>query len=113
MVLKMLNKLFMAGDYDKHYPKKPYKVKRYYVTHHAVVRMNERKITKGELHYNLTRPPVHISKTKFDDCGRPSYERLSDNLVNARINPKNNNIATVSRFHSWLLEKYRMKGNKK
>lgn len=38
-------------------PKKAYNTSGYYVTNHAVKRMNERQVSKGELGYNLRHKP--------------------------------------------------------
>ena len=81
-------------------PKEPYKVKKYYVTQHAINRMNERKISKGELYYNLTRKPLTITKVKIDKNNRPSYRKTTKNKITSAINPLNNNVVSVNRFHS-------------
>ncbi len=85
---------------DTSLPSKPYKDGRYNVSQHSVLRMNERRISKGELHVNLHTTPIKKTKVRYDKNGRPSYERFSNNKINARINPKLNVVSTVSRFHS-------------
>lgn len=85
---------------DRSFPKEPYKVKKYYVTQHAVQRMNERKISKGSLYYNLIRKPLAISNVKFDNSGRPSYNRIAKNKICSSINPSNNNVVSVHKIHT-------------
>jgi hypothetical protein len=79
---------------------------KYHVTYHATGRMKERGITKGNLRYNLTKKPIHVGETKYSQKGLPSYERYSRNLINARINPDNNNVTTVSRYPHELRKKF-------
>ena len=81
-------------------PQTPYKVRDYYVTDHAVKRMNERCISKGQLYYNLTRKPLEVTKVKFDNEGRPSYRRSSTNKITSAINPNNKNVVSVNRLHT-------------
>lgn len=81
-------------------PKEPYKVKGYYITAHAIKRMNERRISKGQLYYNLTRKPLEITKVKYDNNGRPSYRRSSKNKITSAINPNNENVVSVNRLHT-------------
>ena len=81
-------------------PKEPYKVRNYYVTAHAVKRMNERRISKGQLYYNLTRKPLEVTKVKFDKEGRPSYRRSSKNKITSAIDPRNKNVVSVNRLHT-------------
>lgn len=81
-------------------PREPYKVRNYYVTVHAVKRMNERHISKGQLYYNLTRKPLEVTKIKFDKEGRPSYRRSSKNKITSAINPYNKNVVSVNRLHT-------------
>lgn len=85
---------------DRSYPKEPYKVKKYYVTSHAVQQMNGRKISKGNLYYNLTRKPLAVSNVKYDYLGRPSYNRTTKNKICSSINPLNNNVVTVHKVHT-------------
>ena len=85
---------------DRTIPKMPYKVRDYYVTVHAVKRMNERRISKGQLYYNLTRKPLEVTKVKFDEEGRPSYRRSSKNKITSSINPYNKNVVSVNRLHT-------------
>ena len=85
---------------DTSLPFKPYKDGRYNISQHCVDRMNERRITKGEVHINLHTKPIKKTKIKYDKLGRPSYERYSDNKICTRINPKNYFVSTVSRFHT-------------
>lgn len=96
---------------DTSYPNKSYKDGKYRVGDHAVMRMNQRQITKGELHVNLHTKPIKITSIKHTEDG-PSYERYSKNKINSRINPETDNVNTVSRFHTSKYNKI-MKGKKK
>ncbi|MBR2970397.1 MAG: hypothetical protein IKC48_01195 [Clostridia bacterium] len=85
---------------DRTIPKEPYKVRKYFVVAHAIKRMNERKISKGELYYNLTRKPLAVTKVKIDKYGRPSYRKTTKNKITSAINPKNKNVVSVNRLHT-------------
>ena len=85
---------------DKRLPKEPYKVKKFYVTSHAVEQMNKRKITKGALYYNLTKKPLAVTKIKFDEKGRPSYRKTTKNKITSAINPINHNVVSVNKLHT-------------
>ena len=85
---------------DQRIPKEPYKVKKYYVTSHAVEQMGKRKISKGALYYNLTRKPLAVTKVKFDEKGRPSYRKTTKNKITSAINPTNNNVVSVNKLHT-------------
>lgn len=104
--------LFRKKDCDRSYPTKTYKVRRYFVNTHCVKDMNVRKITKGEVYYNLTTKPIQITKVKYDELGRPSYRRSSKNKITTAINPVNKNVVSVNRLHSKDYEKI-MKGKRK
>ena len=97
---------------DTTIPKKPYWVWFHKLTSHAVKRMNERKITKGEVYTNLTTKPIHKSKIKWDNENRPSYQRISKNGINTAINPFNQKIVTVRREHAKKVDRY-IRGNKR
>lgn len=58
------------------------------------------------MYYNLYTKPVRKTKIKYDDYGRPSYERFSKNKINTRINPENKIVTTVSRYHTKKLDRY-------
>ena len=90
---------------ERKIPQEAYKVKNYFVTPHAVQRMNERKITKGDLYYNLTRKPLDITKTKVDAMGRPSYRKTTKNKITSAINPINNHVVSVNKLHSKSYQK--------
>lgn len=62
--------------------------------------MNERNISKGDLHVNLHTKPIQKGKVKYDDRGRPSYERISDNKIVSEINPQNKKVTTVHSLHT-------------
>ena len=98
---------------DTSLPSKPYKDGRYKVSQHGVDRMNERQITKGEVHVNLHTTPIKKTEVKYDKTGRPSYERDSDNKINTRINPKTRVVSTVSRFHTKEYEKIKKQRRRK
>ena len=85
---------------DQTYPRGVYRDGKYQISVHAVDQMNKRKINKGELHVNLHTRPIKVSPIKTDKFGRQSYERYSRNKINSRVNPKTNNVNTVSRFHT-------------
>ena len=85
---------------DQRIPKEPYKVKKYYVTSHAVEQMGKRKISKGALYYNLTRKPLAVTKVKIDEKGRPSYRKSTKNKITSAINPTNNNVVSVNKLHT-------------
>ncbi len=90
---------------DKSIPKKEYKDNPYFVTKHAVLRMQERNINKGEVHVNLHSKPIKKTKVIKDNGGRPSYKRISDNKITTSINPKNKRVTTVHRLHTKDYEK--------
>lgn len=90
---------------DTSLPSKPYKDGRYNVSQHGVDRMNERQITKGEVHVNLHTTPVHKTNVEMDEKGRPAYVRYSKNRTRTVINPKTKVVSTVSRFHTKEYEK--------
>lgn len=75
--------------------------------------MKERKITKGQLHYNLTEKPLNLSDYRLDDKGRPSYSKCSENFLNVRINPLNHNVPTVNRFSKDKYDKIKKEGEEK
>ena len=85
--------------------KKTYKGGKFYIITHCVERMSDRKINKGEMHVNLHTTPLFKTAVKTDIIGRKSYERYGDNKINTRINPINNNVTTVSRFHTKKYDK--------
>lgn len=85
---------------DRTIPTKPYWVRWHWITMHAVKRMNERKITKGEVHENLTTKPIHKSKIKWDEKRRPSYQRTSLNKITTTINPFTQKVASVWITHT-------------
>lgn len=92
-------------------PKEEYDDNPYHITIHAVERMNERNITKGQVHSNLHKKPLKKTEVKFDECGRPSFDRYSDNRIQTSINPENRNVVTV---HKYSKKKYdNIKGKKR
>lgn len=52
---------------NKSIPTKSYKDGKYRISNHAITRMNDRKITKGELHVNLHTTPIKLSPIKYGD----------------------------------------------
>ena len=85
---------------DNRTPKEPYRVKKFYITSHAVEQMNKRRITKGALYYNLTRKPLAVTKIRFDEKGRPSYRKTTKNKITSAINPVNHNVVSVNKLHT-------------
>ena len=85
---------------DRRIPQTPYKVKKYYVTLHAVEQMNNRKISKGALYYNLTRKPLAVTAIKIDEKGRASYRKTTKNKITSAINPTNHNVVSVNKLHT-------------
>lgn len=84
---------------DRTIPQESYKVRNFQVTSHAVERMQERNISKGELYFNLTRKPILETKIKIDSKGRPSYRKTTKNKITSAINPINKNVVSVNRLH--------------
>ena len=98
---------------DRTIPKESYKVRNFQVTPHAVERMQERNISKGELYFNLTRKPIQQTKVKIDAKGRPSYRKTTKNKITSAINPVNNNVVSVNRLHRKDFKKIMNNKNKK
>ena len=94
-------------------PRVPYKVRNHYVTAHAVRRMSERRISKGQLYYNLTRKPLEITKVTLDSEGRPSYRRSSKNKITSVINPCNKNVISVYKLHTKKYSQLMQKQNRR
>ena len=71
------------------------KVGRYTITKHAQNRIVEesRKINKLDILDNLFTKPNGTSKVKYDEFGRPSYDRVGKRATTS-INPKSNNVVT-------------------
>ena len=112
--MKSLKKILHIGNYSNVIPKKPYDVKvNYHITKHAIQRMKERRITKGQLRYCLTEKPLNLSDYKLDNKGRPSYCKYSDNFLNVRINPLNHNVPTVNQFSKDKYDKIKKEGEDK
>lgn len=109
-IISWFKKRHKEKNKDKTIPKKPYWVGWHKITEHAVKRMNEREITKGDVHENLTTKPIHKSKWRLDKQGRPSYERYSKNKIITRINPLNQKVTTVTKMHTRIFNKYNKKG---
>lgn len=86
-------------------PKHPYKTHGHYVTYHAVKRMNQRCISKGQLGYNLVGKPVFKSRIGVDQCNRLFYIRMDDENLLTVINPTNKNVCSVRRYHDYELPK--------
>lgn len=86
-------------------PKSSYKDGRYMVSKHAIAQMNKRKVSLGQLHYNLH---TRVVKTpiKYDNAGRPSYKRISNNNIISSINPRNKNVTSVWRVGSKRMKTY-------
>jgi hypothetical protein len=66
---------------------------------HAIERMKLRCISKGELGYNLRKRPLLLTPIRYDDKGRPSYQRYTDNQVMSAINPDYSKVVTTRKYH--------------
>jgi len=93
-------------------PKKPYNTSGYYVTSHAVRRMQERKISKGELGINLRKKPRYRTAIHVNEPGKPSYGRFSWNKICSVINPFMKCVATVFRYGESTLRRIMKKERK-
>lgn len=109
--MSLLKRIFCKKSKDNTIPSSPYKVRKYNITKHCVDDMNERKITKGEIHVNLTTKPIQKTPVRIDNQGRPSYRRSSRNKITTAINPKNKNVTSVNRLHTKTYNKI-MRGKK-
>lgn len=94
-----------------YYPRKSYRVSGYKIGNHAIKRMRSRGVTKSALRYNLTHKPLHISKIRYNNKGRPSYLRYSRNKTVVAINPNTKHINTTWKYHTRLMNKF-LKGGK-
>ena len=90
-------------------PKKPYNTSGYYVTNHAVKRMNERKVSKGELGYNLRHKPRFKTSLTMDYGDEPFYGRFSWNRIFTAINPFRKRVITVYPYGERTLKKAKRK----
>lgn len=74
---------------------KQVKVGKYTLTKHAQNRIADasRKIAKTDVLNNLFTKPNGITKTKFDNNNRPSYNRVGKRVTTS-INPDNNNVVS-------------------
>lgn len=61
--------------------------------------MQNRKITKGQLHVNLHTKPLAVEK-QIDDKGRPAKIRYSENKTRSVINPHSNVVASVRKYRN-------------
>lgn len=89
-----------------YYPRRPYQIRGFRVSAHAVKRMRSRNITKSSVSYNLKHKPLHLTSIRYNKKGRPSYLRYSRNKIVVAINPKTKNINTVWKYHSRLMNKF-------
>lgn len=71
------------------------KVGKYTITKHAQNRIVEevRSINKIDVLNNLFTKPNGITKVKYDELGRPSYNRIGKRATTS-IDPINNNVVT-------------------
>lgn len=90
-------------------PKKPYNTSGYYVTNHAVKRMNERKVSKGELGYNLRHKPRFKTSLTMDYGDEPFYGGFSWNRIFTAINPFRKRVITVYPYGERTLKKAKRK----
>ena len=75
--------------------------------------IHPRKISKGELYFNLTRKPIQETKVKIDSKGRPSYRKTTKNRITSAINPSNKNVVSVNRLHRKDFKKIMNNKNRK
>ena len=95
------------------------KVGKYVITKHAQNRIVEksRMISKIDVLDNLFTKPNGVSKTKYDEDGRPSYNRIGKRATTS-INPKENVVTTCRPISKNEIKKYNLvniskKGRKK
>ena len=89
---------------DTTIPQSIYKDGRYKTSKHCIVQMQNRKITKGQLHVNLHTKPI-LTKQEIDDFGRRAIIRYSDNKTRAVVNPKKRVVASVRKYREKELKK--------
>ena len=72
------------------------KLGKYTLTSHAQNRVADpaRKTRKRDVIDNLFTKPRAITKTKTDNRGRPSYNRIGKRITTS-INPRNNNVVSL------------------
>ena len=72
------------------------KLGKYTLTSHAQNRVADptRKTRKRDVIDNLFTRPHAITKTKTDNRGRPSYNRMGKRITTS-INPRNNNVVSL------------------
>ena len=90
-------------------PKKPYNTSGYHVTDHAVKRMKERNVSKGELGHNLRHRPRFKTSVTMNYGNEPSYGRFGWNRIFAAINPFRKRVITVYPYGERTLKKAKRK----
>jgi hypothetical protein len=89
---------------DSTIPKSTYKDGRYKTSIHCVEQMQNRKISKGQLHENLHTKPI-LTEREIDDLGRPAKIRYSQNNTRAVVNPQKRVVASVRKYRGKELKK--------
>lgn len=89
---------------DTTIPKSIYKDGRYKTSKHCIEQMQNRKISKGQLHVNLHTKPV-LTERDTDDFGRTATIRYSANKTRTAINSKKKRVASVRKYREKELKK--------
>ncbi|MGM9969675.1 MAG: hypothetical protein ACI35S_04685 [Anaeroplasma sp.] len=89
---------------------KPVKVGKFTISSHAQNRIVEpaRRVTKSGVVSNLVREPLGVSRVKYDDENRPSYNRVGNSVVTS-INPDTSVVASVRRTNKNDAKKYNLR----
>lgn len=82
---------------DDTVPKAQYRDGKYKTSKHCIEKMQEREITKGQLHVNLHTKPLAVEK-QIDGKGRPAKIRYSKNKTRSVINPHSNVVASIRKY---------------
>ncbi len=97
---------------DSTVPKSTYKDGRYKTSKHCIEQMQERKITKGQLHINLHTKPV-LTERETDEFGRSATIRYSNNQTRSVVNSQKKVVASVRKYREKELKKAKKRRNKK
>ena len=86
---------------------RPIKVGKYNITSHAQNRIVDpsRHLKKTDLIDNLFQDPIAIEPVKYSPETKPSYTRIGK-FATTKINPNNNNVATIYRTNEDTAKKY-------
>lgn len=90
--------------FDTTIPKAQYKDGRYKTSKHCIEQMQNRKITKGQLHENLRTKPL-IKIKEIDNNGRKADVRFSNNKTRSVVNPTTKTVASVRKYRDKELKK--------